>query len=72
MAAVPDDTLDAIALEVEPAMVADFTLGGLAREVTLMSTTIETVAPGDAHAGEVSMEYHVFYRTRENAPETAV
>lgn len=72
MADVPDDTLDQISLEVEPAMVADPSLGGLVREVTLISTTIDTVAPGDAHAGEVAMEYQVFYRTRENAPAVAV
>jgi hypothetical protein len=72
MADVPDGTLDQIALEVEPAMVADFTLGGLVREVTLISTTVETAAPGDAQAGEIGMEYEIFYRTREDAPAVAI
>jgi hypothetical protein len=72
MADVPDDTLDTIALEVEPAMVADPTLGGLAREVSLISTTIEAQAPGDAHVGEIALEYRIFYRTMENAPDVAV
>jgi len=72
MAAVPDGTLDQIALEIEPAMVADPSLGGLALEVTLISTTIEAQAPGDAHAGEIALDYRVRYRTQESAPATAI
>lgn len=69
---VPDDILDTIALEVEPAMVADPSLGRLVKEVTLTSTVINTKAPGDAHAGEIIMKYRVQYRTTESAPDTAV
>lgn len=71
-AGVPDDTLDTIALEVEPAMVGVPLLGGLVKEVTLTSTLINTQAPGDAHAGEIIMKFRVQYRTKENAPDTAV
>lgn len=69
---VPDGTLDQIALEVEPAMVARPLLGGVVSEVTLMSTLINTQAPGDAQAGEIIMKFRVAYRTTEIAPDTAV
>lgn len=69
---VPDGTLDQIALEVEPAMIARPLLGGLANEVTLTSTLINTQAPGDAHAGEIIMKFRVAYRTTESAPDTAI
>lgn len=72
MASVPDDTLEVIAAEVEVAMMADPSLGGLSQEVTLLATAINTQAPGQSHAGEVRLDYRVVYRTRENAPQTAV
>lgn len=72
MADVPDDVLDDIAAEVEVAMQADPSLGGLALEVTLISTRITTQSPGENQAGEVRLEYRVQYRTRESAPATAV
>jgi hypothetical protein len=72
MADVPDDTLDTIAKEVEPAMVARPLLGGLVKEVTLISTAIQTQAPGQSHAGEVVMKFRVQYRTLETAPDTAI
>lgn len=72
MASVPDGTLDDMALEAEPAMVADPSLGGLVLEITLIGTTINTQAPGDAHAGEVALDWRVVYRTRETAPGAAV
>ena len=72
MAGVPDDTLEAIAAEVEVAMMADVSLNGLSQEVTLLATTINTQSPGQSHAGEVRLDYRVVYRTRENAPQTAV
>lgn len=72
MAGVPDDLLETIAAEVETAMMADPSLGGLTREITLLSTTINTQSPGQSHAGEVRLDYRVVYRTRENAPQAAV
>lgn len=72
MADVPDDVLEAIAAEVEVAMMADPSLGGRTREVTLLATSINTQSPGQSHAGEVRLDYRVVYRTRENAPHSAV
>ncbi len=72
MAAVPDGTLDQIATEVEPTMVADPSLGGLVQEITLVATTINTQSPGESHAGEIAFDYRVRYRSRESAPDIAV
>jgi hypothetical protein len=69
---VPDGTLDQIALEVEPAMVADPSLGGRVKEITLIATTINAQAAGDEHAGEITLDYRVLYRTHEHAPATPV
>jgi hypothetical protein len=68
----PDDLLDTIALEVETAITTAPLLGGLALEVTLTATRILTLAQGESHTGEIRMEFRVQYRTRENAPATAV
>lgn len=72
MAGAPDETLDQIALEVEPAMIVRPLLAGLAQEVTLIGTTINVQAPGEHHVGEVIMRFRVRYRTKEGSPATAV
>jgi hypothetical protein len=66
-----EETLDQVAAEVEVAMAADFSLGGLSHEVTLTATRLRVEAPGDKHAGEVTMDYRVAYRTRERTPHVA-
>ncbi len=70
--APPDETLDAIAAEVETAIGANWKAGGLAKEVTLVATRLRAQAPGESQLGEVALEFRVSYRTREGAPETAV
>lgn len=67
-----EERLDQIALEVEPAITEDSSLGGLAIEVTLTGARIAVQAPGERHAGNIRMEFRVHYRTRESAPGTAV
>lgn len=66
-----EDTLDQIALEVEPTLTQDSSLGGLAIEVTLTGTRILIESPGERHAGEIRMEFRVRYRTRESRPHLA-
>ena len=66
----PDDMLDQIALEVEPAMVADPSFGGLTKSVILKSTRISARGEGETVLGEIHMEYEILYRTPENAPAT--
>lgn len=70
-AAPPDDALDAIAAEVEAALLAKAgALLALARSVTLTATRINAQAPGEKHIGAIRLEFAVVYRTREPAPET--
>ncbi|TAK50238.1 MAG: hypothetical protein EPO23_03260 [Xanthobacteraceae bacterium] len=68
----PDDTLDQIAAEVEPAMILNPSLGGLAKWVLLTATRTAIRADGKRHLGEVRLEYDIGYRTRENNPAMAV
>lgn len=67
-----EDLLDLMSAEAEVAMVADPSLGGIAIEVTLQSTDIEVIAPGDLHEGRIVLQYRVVYRTREADPTAAV
>lgn len=66
-----EDTLDQIALEVEPVILMS-AFGGRARSVMLVRSRITVESPGERHAGEVRMEFEVAYRTRESAPDKAV
>jgi len=67
----PDDVLDTIALEVEPAMAQDTRLGGLVLDVELTSTEINVQAPGTKHIGAIRMSYLVRYQTAQGVPDTA-
>ena len=65
-----DDTLDDIAEEVEVALAADITLGGLVHSVYIDSTEIEMSAEGDQPVGVVRMTFAVDYTVNSNAPGT--
>jgi len=67
-----EDDLDQIEQEVEAALMADPTLGGLLRSLTLRRARISAVAPGENYAGENRMEFEAIYRTREGAPDIVV
>lgn len=67
-AAAIENTLDQIALEVEPAITRNSALGHLTRSVILVGTRIAVESPGERHAGEVTMEFRIVYRTRESSP----
>jgi hypothetical protein len=69
---VPDDMLDAIAAEVETAIGADPSIGGLALDTQLAATRIAAQPAGERQAGEIRLEFRVTYFTRENAPATAL
>lgn len=64
-----DDDLDDLALEVERAMHADDTLGGLAGDVLLSSTELAVLEEGAKPVGLVRLVYEVTYNTY--APEAA-
>lgn len=67
----PDDTLDAIAEEVETALGVNptFGLAGV-KNTRLTATRITTESPGERHVGEIRLEFTVEYRTRADAPGT--
>jgi hypothetical protein len=65
-----DDTLDDIAAEVEVAMAADITIGGLTENVYLESTSIQFTGEGDQPIGSVTLSYIVSYRTPFGDPST--
>ena len=67
-----DDTLDTIIKEVEVAVIADPTLGGLAKDTML--TPIEIGLTGDAQnpTGNARMTFTVEYYILENNPTVAV
>lgn len=65
----PDGALDQIANEIEPAMVADPSFGGIVKAIELVATRITARADGEAVLGEIHLEYQITYRTKEDAPD---
>lgn len=63
-----DDSLDVICGDVEVALGADPTLGGLAYDCHLTGTKIAIVATGDRTTAHALMTFTVFYRTRAADP----
>ena len=66
-----DDTLDKICKEVEIALMADPTLGGLAKDSYIMSTEIDEDVVGEKPVGVARMEFNVIYLAVKNAPDTS-
>lgn len=66
-----DDALDALALEVENALHADWTLGGVASDLLLTSTETEVVDTGKQLIGVARLEFEVRYYT-EAVPVAAL
>ena len=67
-----DATLDQVALEVETALAADPTLGGVCMDLVLTSTDIEARADGEFRAGRIRLEFAVTYHTAANAPGVTI
>lgn len=63
-----DDTLDAIALEVEEALEADTTLGGVAWDITLTDTTTDVSNEGSREGGAIILTYEVTYHAAATDP----
>lgn len=60
-----DDRLDVLCADVENAIGADNTLGGLVKDCLLSDTTITHSFQGDAPIGSARMQFRVQYRTSE-------
>ena len=67
-----DDTIDTISKEVEEAIAADRTLGGLAKDTYLESTEISFNAEGEKPLGFVSLTFISNYYVKEQNPDVAV
>lgn len=68
-----DDTLDGIAAEVEVAIAANLTLGGLVRMgVWLEAIEVDETDELEKPAGVVVMTFSADYSTNSNAPEIAL
>ena len=67
-----DDTVDTISKEVEEAIAADRTLGGLAKDTYLESTQIDFNAEGEKPLGFVSLTFISNYYVKEKNPDVAV
>ena len=67
-----DDTIDTISKEVEEAIAADRTLGGLAKDTYVESTEIEFNAEAEQPLGFVSLTFLTNYYVKENNPDIAV
>ena len=65
-----DDTLDTAAKEIEVAIAADMTLGGVCRDIMMTATDITLKGDGDKIAGSARLTFEVIYTTAENDPET--
>ena len=65
------DTLDAIAAEVETAIINAYKMGGLLKDCWLDSTEISLSGESATPNGHIIMKFLVKYHHKENAPETA-
>ncbi len=63
-----DDTLDTIAAEVETALFADPTLGGLAQYLVQVSQEISRDGDGETQTGVIDIEMQIAYRAVDGAP----
>ena len=67
-----DDTIDTISKEVEEAIMADRTLGGLAKDTYVESTEIEYTGDGEQPVGYVTLTFLTNYYVQETNPDVAV
>lgn len=67
-----DATLDTIAKEVEAALGADPTLGGLAKDTYLVGTLKQSDADAQKPTWEVVLTFTCEYSTREDIPDAAL
>ena len=67
-----DDTLDAIAVEVEIAMNGEGDFGGRTVGSATYTGTEFALEEGDSRTGTVALTFEVQYRTAESDPETAL
>ncbi len=67
-----DGEIDAIAAEVEAALAADPTLGGLVQDLFLSATDLDATVEGETRTGRARLDYTVNYITVAAAPDQLV
>lgn len=67
-----DDTLDAIAAEVEAALYTDLTRGGFAKDTRVVSFDAQFSGDGDQPVAYATIEIQIDYFTEEDDAETAI
>ncbi len=67
-----ENVLDGLASEVETAVGADPTFGGLVEDSWLASTEIAVGEPGERRTGAIELGFAVLYRTARGAPTVAL
>lgn len=67
-----DDTLDKVIKEVEIAISASNTLGGLVRDVVLTGIEIEMNAEAEVPTGQAVLTFNANYYTRAQAPDVSI
>ena len=67
-----DDTLDTICAEVETALLDGSNVGGLAKDIQLVSTEVSFEQGGELLLGRIIMIFDIFYVTDQGAPEVAL
>ena len=67
-----DDSLDGIAVDIEVAIMADPTLGGLAHYAELLATEVEFDDEAEKPTGLLAMTWQVTYMVNASNPEVAL
>ena len=67
-----DQALDDLAVQIEEALSADTSLGGLVKDTTLQTTDIQYLDEGDKPHGVMVMTYGVTYAVHETAPQNLI
>jgi hypothetical protein len=66
------NVLDTIAAEVETAVAADITLGGICKDLLLNSTEIALTGESAQPSGTIIMQFEAKYHHKENTPEVPI
>ena len=67
-----EDLLDVMAAEVEPAILDNWSFGGLASAAALVKSRTRIEAKGDLLNGGIRLEFRVTYSTEEGRPTVAI
>lgn len=67
-----DDVLDTMTKEVEVALAAGYTLGGLVKGAELTRIEVDMSAEADMPTGQATMSFDVNYFTNSDAPDVSI